>query len=254
MDLAASAIQAPLFTESRAEVALRAPAGIQAGDTGSENRMLRRFQTSLEAHQEASQRFEAMRETWAAQIPDLESYIVSTDRRTTELLTELAGRLDNIEGVTPQARGTLVHQVAELRTLYHLSTQVASGRTSAEQTIIVAGGRIELDLVTVHKDAHYIHDYKPINLGKITATPWAGEFQDWLEQKHQGDYRKVGSPYSMPFGLREHYVQFLRQEMAAHIQSLDSKGYRSKYATASGIEPRRIRYSIIPYWTWHPGE
>lgn len=192
---------------------------------------------------------EQLEAKWGARLPHLERWV--TDRNTPLMATlaEVAGEADRL-GVSAAERGTLVHRIAELRTLYQHSGAIAAGQRLVEQSITTDTGRVELDLVSVRGDTHYIHDYKPINLAQVLKEPWGNQFQAWLDQTHHGDYRLVRSPNSMPEGLRKQYVTFLRGQVARHVSEIDAKGYRDLYAGARGLSTTQVRYSIIPYWTW----
>lgn len=148
--------------------------------------------------------------------------------------------------MTPQETGTLVHRVAELRTLEHQQRRLLNGERFVEFS--PGDSTKELDLVTVRGDKSYIHDYKPVNLVDVENKPWARDFKRWLDETHGGDYTKIRGLNTMPPDLHDQFRDFVAEAVAKHREQL--RQYCDLYADATGVARNKVTPSVYPYYVW----
>jgi hypothetical protein len=201
------------------------------------------FATASDVQRAFDQRLSATLATYAGRLPpDMVNNWVNDRNVSFSQIAREAQRA----GLDAAVTGSVVHRVAELRTLAHQPHRILNGTRFVEFS--PGESARELDLITVKEDTHYIHDYKPINLAAIDSQPWAAEFHAWLDREHGGDFAHIGNYRSMPQSLRCQFQSFLKTAVAAHRAQLGD--YCRLYGEAAGLPPQKVRPSILPYFVW----
>lgn len=164
-------------------------------------------------------------------------------------------------GLSPHEVGTLVHRVAELRTLHRHPDEVLDGLRYVEQPIDLTeetsddGKSGEIDEIIVRGDHYSIRDHKPINLAKFEETPggeaWAAYMRENVGENYREQISQGRNPFvdDMPTEIRAPLRDYLSKVNAEHAAQLSS--YRDAFiASNPTIDPGKVNCHVRPYFVY----
>lgn len=168
--------------------------------------------------------------------------LVEEEHISLHRIAQIAG-----QSINATETGTFIHRVAELRALRHHRDEILAGKRYVELQVQMSdGSRGEIDLVTVRRNFHHIHDYKPIDLRRIEHKSWAGDFEHWLTIERRGDFTRIGNYRDMQPGLKARFNEFLKDETRKYKAKLDA--YCDAYAERFGVPRSKVKPNVLPYY------
>lgn len=153
--------------------------------------------------------------------------------------------------------GTLVHRIAELRTIYRHPDEVLNGTRFAEQPIVIGKNeaRAEIDDIIKRGDTYDLRDYKPINLAKYAETPEGAQWKGYMEQRLGGNFSELmaqgRNPFidDMPKDIRLNLRSWIKHAKQQH--ELQLSVYKEAFLAAHGdVRPEQVRTHVRPYFVY----
>ena len=168
----------------------------------------------------------------------------------------MAGLAQDV-GVGDRQVGTLVHRVAELRTLHRHPEDILDGTRFAEQRVPEEAGETygEIDDIIVRGEKYYIRDYKPVNLAEFEDTEQGKQWAVLMEQELGEDFRdqiKGGhGPFvpEMPRDVRDSLRDFLAVKTREHQNQLEE--YKDAFVAAHPKAKSDLTFTQVrPYFVY----
>lgn len=175
-----------------------------------------------------------------------------------DLLGYVASKCAQGSGELSEASiGTLVHKVAELRTLCLHPDEVLAGIRYAELPIILGEGeaRVELDDIIKRGDTYHLRDYKPVNLAKFAASEAGVRWKEYVESTTGEECSRLIAAGRNPFvkGLpKDVHValsDWLKNQKNQHDAQL-LKYKQAFLAAHPALRGDQVRTQVRPYFVY----